>query len=140
LLIVSTLLANWYIAPGSASLRNFSQTFERVTNFNRIPTEREKAIMEGMKLIPANASISTTPFFVPQFTHREKIYVFPNPFRQSYWGINGENPPPKDVEYIFIDGNSLSEGMKDTLASIYEDGLYSEIFKKNNIILLKRKN
>jgi uncharacterized membrane protein len=54
-------------------------------------------------MIPPDAVVSADYTSVPHLSHRRRIYMYPNPFEQSYWGIDGENTHnPDDVEYIVL--------------------------------------
>ena len=57
-------------------------------------------------LIPDDAVLSAFYGYVPHFDHREEIYMFPNPFKGSYWGTfkqEGQRLPQADrVEYILV--------------------------------------
>jgi uncharacterized membrane protein len=45
-----------------------------------------QAVDRLVKLVPPNAVVSAAENFVPNLDHRTQIYMFPNPFAQSYYG------------------------------------------------------
>lgn len=135
LLLLASLLSNIYFSPSPIS-RKFN-----VGGYWGIPTARHKVVRQAMSLIPRNASVSAYYAFVPHLTHREKIYMFPNPFRDEYWGIRGENTHnPEGVEYIFVDTTLLSGETLGLANSLVQNPTYSKVFDQEGIVLLKRKD
>ncbi len=133
LLILSAGLTNYYfMSPSPFSKRSLDKYFGY-----QYPS-RVAFTNEAISLIPPDASVSATPFFVPHLTHREKIYEFPNPFKLSYWGINGENPPPKDVEYVLADTNRFNKEEKMIFDLLLDETLYAKIFEKGGVAVLKK--
>jgi len=66
-----------------------------------------RPIRESLAEYDANlgpkAGIAATDFLLPHLANRERIYLFPNPWRIHYWGIRGEQPHhPNTVDYIFL--------------------------------------
>lgn len=56
-----------------------------------------------LETIPRDASVAADYSLLPHLSHRRFVYMLPNPFRQSYWGIAGENQhDPRTVDYIAI--------------------------------------
>ncbi len=137
-LLLSSFLGNIYIGPFDSSIRNYKHMIRTMQGFGRVSYEYENNTNLAMKLIPEEASVSATPFFVPHLTHRKIVYEFPNPFEISYWGINGENPPSKDVDYILANLQPLSDLEKIVIDSLLELNLYKKIFERGNIILMKK--
>ena len=42
--------------------------------------------------------------FVPHMDHRERIYEFPNPWKEGNWGVRGENQhDPARVKWLVLD-------------------------------------
>jgi uncharacterized membrane protein len=56
-----------------------------------------------LDMIPPDARVSADYTMVPQLTHRKYVYMYPNPFRVSNWGILGENThDPATIDYIIL--------------------------------------
>lgn len=59
-----------------------------------------------MARIPDGAVVSSDYGLAPHLAHRKRLYMWPNPFRASYWGRfdhEGERlPHAADVEYILV--------------------------------------
>jgi hypothetical protein len=66
----------------------------------------DAATRQLMSEIPPNAVISAANNYVPNLDHRTKIYMFPNPFSQSYYGDpthNGQElPSASSVQYLLL--------------------------------------
>ncbi len=64
------------------------------------------AVDRLVKLIPPNAVVSAAENFVPNLDHRTQIYMFPNPFAQSYYGdpkFDGQELPfAAHVQYVLV--------------------------------------
>jgi len=140
--MASALLANYYISPESTSIRSDS-FIEIVKNFNKF-NEWEKARYEALSLIPKNSTVSATYLFVPHLSHREIIYMFPNPFKETYWGCEFGNytppPPTKDVDFIILDDTPNHFEEENIIKPLIEEGKYITIFEWNKIRVLKRSN
>ena len=94
---------------------------------------------EFVKRVPRNASVSATYNIVPHLTHRKEIYMFPNPFRMSYWGINGENYPyGKKVDFIIVDKMLVDKKDKEMLDELIRNKTYVVVGDKNQVLFLKR--
>ena len=60
-------------------------------------------IHKALAKIPPRAVVSADYSLVPQLSHRPRIYMFPNPFRTSDWGVSDRDPDnPDDVEYVIL--------------------------------------
>lgn len=57
----------------------------------------------AVDLVPDGAGVSATYAFVPQLTHRQTIYEFPNPWWVTNWLDCKTTPDPADVELLVVD-------------------------------------
>jgi uncharacterized membrane protein len=86
----------------------------------------------------AEHGVAASDFLVPHLSHREHIYLFPNPWKVHVWGINGENPHhPNQVQYIILDKNAVADN-QDLYDYLTLNKLYTRISSKHGIIVLKR--
>ena len=48
--------------------------------------------------------MSVDPFLAPHFAHRERVYMFPNPYAALAWGVEGlpPLPDPDTVEWVAL--------------------------------------
>ncbi len=76
---------------------------DAVKGFDHVP-EYNARILKMIDSIPKDASVSATYNLVTQMSHRKKIYMYPNPFRVSLFGINdGGIPEDNSTEYVIVD-------------------------------------
>jgi uncharacterized membrane protein len=138
---ISSILGNIKLSPPATSLDNYVSFVEIFNNFNSY-SEREQTIKYIFTLIPKNSSVSASYLFVPHLSHREIIYMFPNPFRECYWGAYLGNftppPPTKDTEYILVDDTITQLDKEQIINFFLENKIYTKVFEKDDLILLKR--
>lgn len=96
-------------------------------------------LKKAMALIPDAAVVSAFYAYVPHIGHREEIYMFPNPFKASYWGTfkqEGQRLPQADrVEYIFLPTElSQTDPVFDEVRVDFE-----VVYETGNVTLVKRK-
>ena len=104
------------------------------------------ATRQLMSEIPPTAVISAAQNYVPNLDHRTKIYMFPNPFSQSYYGNpthdGQELPSASSVQYLLLPaciscdaGLAGSQGVFDRFESqFHEVGRTSEavLYERNS--------
>jgi uncharacterized membrane protein len=92
------------------------------------------------RLLPRDAVVSAHYGWLPQITHRTEAYMFPNPWRASYWGTfkqEGQRLPQADrVEYVMIP-SQLDPEPRAVLDSIREE--FDVLYDEGGVLLLKRK-
>ncbi len=73
------------------------------------------AINEIVHAVPPNAVVSAYYAYVPELDHRTDIYMWPNPFKASYWGTFSQEGKPLPfaykVQYVVL---PLSDSTTDT--------------------------
>lgn len=103
-LAVSSVAAHVWWSPSPAGREFDSGVWARTA------AAEHEAVREGLALVPDDAGVSAIYYLVPQLTHREHIYEWPNPFVPTYWGVEGEDaPPPTVVDYLVLDTRLLGE-------------------------------
>ncbi|HEX8770225.1 MAG TPA: DUF2079 domain-containing protein [Acidimicrobiales bacterium] len=92
------------------------------------------------RLLPKDAVVSAYYGYVPQISHRDEIYMFPNPWKASNWGTfdrEGQRLPQADrVEYIFVP-SSLSAESQAVLDDIR--GGFMPVYDREGVQLFKRR-
>ena len=141
ILLCTSIYLNIEIGPGSTSIKNYGGVIETIKTFNNY-SPRERTLLEAIDSIPRNATVSATYLIVPHMTHRKIIYMFPNPFKEAYWGaMLGNFTPPtptKDADYIIADMKTVNpEDEKNILDKFIEEGRYSKIFERDEVLILK---
>lgn len=144
LLLGTSVFSNIQIGPEMTSVKNYGQIIETMKTFNDY-SPREKVLLEAIDIIPKNATVSATYLIVPHMTHRRIIYMFPNPFKEAYWGaMLGNFTPPtptKDVDYIIADMLTVNpDDKRSILDRFVDEGRYYKVFEKDNVIILKKRS
>ena len=92
------------------------------------------------RLLPEDAVVSAHYAWVPQISHREEVYLFPNPWRAGNWGRfdrEGQRlPEAARVKYIFVPP-TLGDQDKAVLDSLRAE--FQTIFDRDGVLLLKKR-
>lgn len=82
--------------------------------------------------------VAASDFLLPHLSHRERIYLFPNPWKVHYWGIAGENlHHPNSVHYIVLDRNVIRDNQ--TLYDyLVDSGIFSRVSDELGFVTLER--
>jgi uncharacterized membrane protein len=85
--------------------------------------------------------IAASAFLLPHLSHRERIYLFPNPWETHYWGIAGENPHhPNAVDAVVINRDLYIQSPE--IATLIDYLLENRFFQRerdeNGILVLRR--
>jgi len=89
--------------------------------------------------VPEGAAVSADFSLVPHLSHRRLIYMFPNPFKTSGWGIRNEGAhDPDQVDYIIartpiIHGEGLT-----LIKSLVADGMFERVAGDDTVGLYRR--
>jgi len=118
-----------------------------LNDLERLPRAWEDQISEAGRAkvreliarVPAEAVVSADYSVVPHLTHRRSIYMFPNPFEVSNWGVNGENThDPDRVEYILVRNVHSREALIDMVGKLVADGLFERVDGDDDVGLYRR--
>jgi len=94
----------------------------------------------AVRLLPSDASVSTFYQWLPQIDHRKEVYMFPNPWKASYWGTfkqEGQRLPiADDVQYLLLP-TQLDPEPKAVLDSIRGD--FDVLYEQGGVLLLHRR-
>ncbi len=99
------------------------------------------AAEEAISLIPPDAVVAAGDKFASHLTHRDRVYVFPTPFRATYWGDDSQKgqrlPMADDVEYVLDLPDILPKETLEVLSQLGAEG-FRPIFQEQGVVLLKR--
>jgi uncharacterized membrane protein len=100
---------------------------------------RREALQGAVEQVPPRAAVSASYNLVPHLTHRKEIYEFPNPWEQSYWGVEGEGAPdPATVEYVAVDLDVLGDESMRLVEWLKRGGVYEVIYEEARVVVLRR--
>ncbi len=96
-------------------------------------------IREALATIPSEAVVAADYSLVPHLAHRRGIYMLPNPFEASYWGISGENPAdPESVDYIALRKDKGGDLVASLVADLVESGRFERVAADSDFGLYRR--
>ena len=98
-------------------------------------------LRQAIDLVPDDAGVSASYHLVPHLTQRERIYEWPNPWDQVYWGVKGENPhSPAGVDYLVLDTRLIGKDYEGLFASLTEPtGEFEVVYQQPSVIVAKRR-
>ena len=132
-LVVATSLAStvaWGPSPISTKYKSGYWPFG--------PDARRLTKVEALKVVPDGAPTSAVYLFVPQLSHRTKIYEFPVPWKPINWGVDGENlHDPALVQWIVLDRQLLNADDKRMIEELFARE-FAVRFDKDDIVVAQR--
>lgn len=85
-----------------------------------------------------NAGVAASDWLAPHLAHRERIYLFPNPWRVHYWGVREDHPHhPNQVDYLVLSPDAVADhgALVDYLLA---SGTFTKISEQQRIVVMKR--
>jgi len=102
-------------------------------------SETVASFRRAQQLLPDGAIVSAYYGWVPQISHRPEIYMFPNPFKASYWGAfkqEGQRLPQADrVQYLLLP-TQLDREPKEVLDGIRAQ--FETVYEEDGVLLMRR--
>jgi uncharacterized membrane protein len=134
-LVVATSFASsvaWGPSPVSTKFR---QGYWPLGPDSRLTVKKAAAAV-----VPDGAATSAVYLFVPQMSHRTKIYEFPVPWKPINWGVDGENlHDPGGVRWLVLDRQLLSNEDKAMVSGLLQHE-FAIRFDKEDIFVAERVN
>jgi uncharacterized membrane protein len=111
---------------------------------------RRPVLREAVSLVPGGAPTAASYQLVPHLAHRAEIFTFPNPWLNSYWGVDARAangapivlPEPRDpagIDWIAVDITVLSEPAKAILAELRASPEWAVRLDRDNVVVLSRR-
>jgi len=98
-----------------------------------------RSVRDAVRMIPDDAVLSSYYGWVPQVDHRERIYMFPNPWKASYWGTFKQEGTrlafADDVDWILLpvlldpEPKAVYEAIRSEFETVHE---------RDGVMLLRR--
>ena len=120
------------IGPGSTDFR---------TGYWPLVDNPKYATLDRAVAMPGPAdAIAASYNVVPHLTHRQRIYTFPNPWRPSSWGLQGEHPhDPGTIDWLVLDTFVLGDANQELLAQLLASGQWTVRLDADQVLVLSRK-
>ena len=99
-----------------------------------------RALNKALALIKPSDKVTATYYIVPHVTHREYVYEFPNPFRVTNWGVNGEDPPDVNTsDTLILDTRVLGSSESVYQELVGDSGPFKIVFDQDGIVVARRR-
>lgn len=93
----------------------------------------------AVRLVGPDDGVSADYLVVPHLTHRQFVYTFPNPWRNSNYGIEPtDHGAPAKVRWIVMDTTMLSESDRALYSAIEASGEFRLVMHSGTVEVLKR--
>jgi uncharacterized membrane protein len=105
-----------------------------------LATDTRLAAKEAaVAMIPSDASVSATYTFVPHLSDRAEIYQYPNPFRNSYWGVPGTpTRSPSRIDWVITDQATMGPEDMATFDALITGGDFKVVFDRDGVVVARR--
>ncbi|CAB5004198.1 MAG: DUF2079 domain-containing protein [Actinobacteria bacterium] len=112
-------------------------------------TPHVRVLRNAVNLVPDDAVISVSYNFSPHLAHREFVYEFPNPWRNSYWGVDQRLPDgrvtawppardPDSIQWIAVDKGTLGPESLSLLKDVLASPKWMIVFDEQNVVVAHR--
>jgi uncharacterized membrane protein len=112
-------------------------------------TPHVRVLSEAVNLVPDDAVISVSYNFSTHLAHREFVYEFPNPWRNSYWGVDQKLPDgrvvawpaardPRTIQWIAVDKGTLGADSLSLLKDVLASPEWVTVFDQENVVVAHR--
>ncbi|KPK25480.1 MAG: hypothetical protein AMJ61_11870 [Desulfobacterales bacterium SG8_35_2] len=101
----------------------------------------EQRFRKFATLLPANPDIpiAVSHNLLPHLAHRNEVFMYPNPFRPQYWGINGEKLPSSDIiEMLLLDTTAIGPENMAIFKRLVETGTFVIEKQEDPLVLAKK--
>jgi len=101
----------------------------------------EKRFREFVALLPQDPDVpvAVSHNLLPHLANRDAVYMFPNPFKPQYWGIQGENlPPPQIIEMVLLDTNAIGPDNMAVFKGLIRAGAFFLVKQEGSLMLAQK--
>lgn len=103
------------------------------------PANRDFPEIQAIADASPKLNISISYGMMAQLSYRDNIYMFPNPFQASLWGVNGENlPDPNIIDMLILDVNLVDGTNLELLNSLVDSGKFRVTKRKGQFLVLEK--
>ncbi|PIS28101.1 hypothetical protein COT42_08960 [Candidatus Saganbacteria bacterium CG08_land_8_20_14_0_20_45_16] len=129
----------WSALPLNRHLTMLTQKWEH------LKSREIRVKQKALSLVPPGVKVAASYSLVPHLTHRQEIYMFPNPFKSVLWGQwfkEGEGAPPAEghVDYVVIDFTNHAKEEKMIINYLWASPYFKTVFQDGPLLVLARTN
>ncbi|HEV8295849.1 MAG TPA: DUF2079 domain-containing protein [Acidimicrobiales bacterium] len=111
---------------------------------------RRVLLNEAIALVPGGAPTAASYNLVPHIAHRAQIFTFPNPWMNSYWGLDAKDangnptvlPKPRSpaiIQWVAVDATVLSPQAKAILSELRASPQWEVHLDRADVVVLSRR-
>ncbi len=109
---------------------------EKVRQWNNYAPKRAHVAALNERL--GNEGVAASDWLLPHLAHRERIYLFPNPWLTSYWGIQEREPHhPNVIDHIVLSADAIQE-YRDLYDYLVDSGTFELLSSDYDVFVLRR--
>ena len=102
-------------------------------------SEKVRFLHATIARIGPEAKVAASHNLVPFLADRRWIFMFPNPWKVMYWGINGENQvPPETVDTLLLDLAAMDGELGRKAEEIIASGGWTVLAKEHMVLFAVR--
>lgn len=113
-------------------------------------SEHIAVLRAAVDLVPDDVRVATSYNFSTHLAHREHVYEFPNPWRNSYWGVDDRGPDgrvvawpaahdPDTIEWLAVDKGTLGQDSRQLLTEVLATGDWEILFDREAVVVARRR-
>lgn len=136
LVFSGTVIATTVIAYSQFSSLNLRQLPQLVRDWSDNAPKRR--LMEELDREIGDRGVAASDFLLPHLSHRDRIFLVPNPWKVHYWGLTGENPRhPNSVDYIVVSAQ-MREEKPELFDYLVSTGIFRVHRNEHGIVVFQR--
>lgn len=130
----ASLWSGWAHGAGPWSPSNY-----RAGYWPHTAPATQQAREAALALIRPHEGVSADYLLVPHLSHREVLYTFPNPWKNSNYGVSSDAAgDPAKVDWIVVDTALVGEDLQPLYESIKASGEFQVAMQRDGIEVLRR--
>lgn len=130
-LIVSSIVSNgaWSNSPWSDNSFVWAKR-----------TPKVEVLRRAVDMVPDDVAVTATYTVVPHLSHREMIYDWPNPWVESYWGVDDgyRLPSPDEIDWVVLDLAHVSAEHSFVVDDIVDGGEFEVVLDETDVLVARR--
>jgi uncharacterized membrane protein len=116
-----------------------SRIAEQLNLIRTGPANRDFPEIQAIADASPELNISASYSLMAKMSYRDNIYMFPNPFQASLWGVNGENlPDPSIIDMLILEVSLVDGPYLELLHSLVETGKFRVTKRKGQFLVLEK--
>jgi uncharacterized membrane protein len=98
-----------------------------------------RTLTDAVERVPDDAVVSADYSLVPHLTHRQRVYMFPNPFRTENWAFANDEPhDAAAIQYVIVRKQIIREKGQHVIDSLLDAGLFVRELGTDDVSIYRR--